>query len=159
MHMEHFKNDAIKGTQHLPISRGLLEYCVQLARAAAAHTPAAEAMFCSIQTGAMYKEEYFSQICTKALSFDGHHIRATDFRHMVASAWRDFVNTLDAKLCSLSTKQMCAALADLMLTSTSQFDATYDDTNRGRGTQACMSQWAKFREFVEKAHQLKVSEQ
>lgn len=110
--------------------------------------------------GQQYAEPYFSTKASKSLSFGEHWLRPSmDMRHMFATAWKDFVQSPQAAFYELTAGQMLAAAADLMLSSTNQLDNTYDDSNRGRGTMACLSQYSKFREFVRQAYMVKQTEE
>lgn len=53
---------------------------------------------------------------------------------------------------SLSTQQLDAAAADLMLNSTAAWNATYDDSTRARGVQASLAMWPAFAAFVHEQH-------
>lgn len=71
---------------------------------------------------------------------------------MFSTAWRDFTNDPHTKLVSLTSQQLDAAAADLMLNSTAAWNATYDDSTRARGVQAPLSMWPAFTAFVREHH-------
>ena len=154
----HFKNDALKGNQLLPLSPGLLEPMALLERAVAAELPATDTLFC-LTSGKPYQDAYFSQVCSKALTWPGTRATAGDLRHWFATSWRDFVQSPEAHWHELTAGQLTAAAADQMLNSTKAWDAAYDDTHRARGIYTVQRQWAKFREFVREAHLDKASQQ
>jgi precorrin-6B methylase 1 len=77
---------------------------------------------------------------------------------MFATAWKDFVNSPIVAHTQLSSMQLTAAAADMMLNSTEVWDRHYDDSNRGRGTQLVLDLWPQFVEFVKQQHLDKASE-
>ena len=81
-----------------------------------------------------------------------------DFRHLFATAWRDFINCPSTSLAQLTVHQLDAAAADLMCSSTQAFSNSYDDTNRVRGNLTVMEHYPDFKSYVEKQHKLKQTE-
>jgi hypothetical protein len=109
--------------------------------------------------GEPYGEAYWSQICSKALTLpDGRRITAKDYRHLFATAWRDFINLPSTIMQGVSLQELDAAAADLMCTSTQAFTNAYDDTNRARGTKLVLQKWEAFTQFVANDFRLKSSE-
>ena len=158
MVLAHFKNDTIKGTQHLPLSKffkGPFIYLEQAHDYLASQCPTLW-FNTHFQT---YQKAYWSTICSKALTLpDGRRITAKDFRHMFATAWRDYINCPTTKLLDTSLHELDAAAADLMCSSTQAFTNAYDHTNRVRGTQTVLSHWLSFKSYVESQQKLKESE-
>lgn len=149
--MVHFKNDSVKGEQHLPLTPSLLEKFVYLEQAIASKMHNSPTLFCS-HSGDVYGEDYFSTICSGVLSYDGVHLTCNDLRHKFVTSWRDFVNSPTTQLYEFSVQQACAAASNLMLNSTQVWDATYDDTNRARGILIVMRLWPKFLNFLKEQH-------
>lgn len=147
----HFKNEAIKGEQELPLSPSLLSPFTLLEQAIHAIYPASKLMFFDTN-GRLYKDAYFSYVCSKAISMKGMHLTANDVRHMFVTLWKDFVNSPTTKLLDITIHQACASAADLMLNSTTAWSMSYDDTNRSRHTSTTLSLWPQFKAFVEQAH-------
>ena len=147
----HFKNEAIKGPQDLPLSPSLLKPLSLLERGIHAMTPSSPTLFFA-QDGDPYKGPYFSYIASKAISLDGVQLKANDLRHMFATLWRDFINSPSTQLLSLTITQLNASAADLMLNSTQAWSASYDDSSRDRAIHTTLSLWPKFQEFVKQAH-------
>lgn len=147
----HFKNDAIKGVQHVPLAPKLLEKILFLEQARAAIYPTCPTLFCDTQ-GLVYKSAYFSTVVSKACILGDERLTANDYRHLFATAWRDFINCPTTKLLDLTVHQLNAAAADMMLNSTEAWSAAYDDTNRNRGIFTVLAKWPKFVEFVKEAH-------
>lgn len=147
----HFKNASIKGEQDLPIFPALLSPITLLEKATHACYPYSKLLFFDSH-GSIYKEAYFSYVCSKAISFEGVHLTANDMRHMFVTLWKDFVNSPNTKLLNLTIHQACATAADLMLNSTAAWSISYDDTNRSRGIHTALDLWPKFTQFVKQAH-------
>lgn len=147
----HFKNEAIKGPQDLPLSPSLLKPLSLLERGIHAMCPSSPTLFFA-QDGDPYKGPYFSYIASKAISLDGVQLKANDLRHMFATLWRDFINSPSTQLLSLTITQLNASAADLMLNSTQAWSASYDDSSRDRAIHTTLSLWPKFQEFVKQAH-------
>lgn len=89
---------------------------------------------------------------------DGRRITAKDFRHLFATAWRDYINCPSTKLLELSVHELDAAAADLMCSSTYAFSRAYDDSNRVRGLQTVLLHWGSFQAFVKRGWELRRSE-
>lgn len=162
MVLVHFKNDAIKGEQHIPLAEPMLEMVAMLERAAefmSSKVPGGCRTLFFDNKGDVYTREYFSSVVTKALSFEGHRVTATDCRHLFATAWRDFVNSPYNQLHDLNVAQLTAAAADMMLNSTEAWNGTYDDTNRERGVYRTLAKWSMFRDFIERQYLDKASEE
>lgn len=147
----HFKNEAIKGDQELPLSPSLLKPITLLEKGSQACMPSSHMLF-SDSWGLTYKGPYFSNIASKSISFDGHHITANDVRHMFVTLWQDFINHPSTKLLDLTMNSMNASAADLMLNSTQAWDIAYDDSTRSRAINTTISLWPSFVEFVKQAH-------
>lgn len=156
--LAHFKNDTIKGTQHLPLSHKLRGALVYLERAHAYLGIDCPSLWFS-NRGEVYKKDYWSTVCSRALTLhDGRRITACSYRHLFATAWRDYINCPSTKLGEMSMHELDAAAADLMCSSTNAFTAAYDDTNRVRGTRIIMAHWQDFTQFVRREFELKQSE-
>lgn len=147
----HFKNEAMKGEQELPLSPSLLLPITMLERGIKECKPNSHMLFCDTW-GLPYKLDYFSHISSQAISFDGHHLTANMVRHMFVTMWQDFIQHPSTKLLDLTMHQMSASAADLMLNSTSAWDIAYDDSIRSRATNTTISLWPKFVEFVQQSH-------
>ncbi len=147
----HIKNEAIKGEQELPLSPSLLIPLTLLERATHTCMPSSHTLFHDTW-GLPYKGSYFSNICSQALSFDGHHITANDVRHMFVTLWQDFISHPSTKLLDMTMQQMNASAADLMLNSTDAWAIAYDDSIRERAINTTLALWPQFGEFVEQAH-------
>ena len=147
----HFKNEAIKGPQDLPLSSSLLRPLALLEKGIHAICPTSPTLFFG-HDGEPYLDSYFSTIASKAISFDGVSLNANDLRHMFATLWRDFINSPSTKLLNLTIAQLNASAADLMLNSTQAWSSSYDDTSRDRAIHTTLSLWPKFKEFVKEAH-------
>lgn len=147
----HFKNEAIKGPQDLPLSPLILKHLSYLERGIHAICPSSPTLFFA-NDGEPYQSSYFSYIASKAISFDGVQLKANDLRHMFATLWRDFINSPSTHLLSHTITQLNANAADLMLNSTQAWSASYDDTSRDRAIHTTLSLWPQFQEFVNQAH-------
>lgn len=147
----HFKNDAIKGEQELPLSTSLIYPFSLLERAMQATQPSSKLLFCGTN-GSLYHAPYFSYVCSKAISIGGVHLTANDVRHMFVTLWKDFVSAPSTQLLDLTIHQACASAADLMLNSTKSWSISYDDTNRNRAINITLALWPKFTKFVREAH-------
>lgn len=147
----HFKNEAIKGPQDIPLSPSLLKPLSILEKAINAMAPSSPTLFFA-QDGDPYKGPYFSYVASKAISYDGVHLKANDLRHMFATLWRDFINAPSTKLINLTINDLNASAADLMLNSTQAWSASYDDTSRDRAIHTTFSLWPQFHAFVKQAH-------
>lgn len=147
----HFKNDAIKGEQELPLSPSLLKPLTMLAQGIAHSFPLATHLFFDTH-GSLYKGPYFSHVVSQAISVDGLHLTATDVRHMFVTLWKDFINCPTTQLLDLTMHQLNASAADLMLNSTNAWAISYDDTNRNRAINTTLHMWPKFVKFVKEAH-------
>ena len=156
--MVHFKNEAMKGEQHLPISPKYLEMLTTLEKGIKAKQPRATTLFFSLD-GPPYQLAYFSTIATNTISFGGHHLTANTLRHLFVTSWKDFTNTPTTKLYEMSVGQLNAAAADLMLNSTQAWASSYDDSNRVRGTLTVLSQWDAFTKWVEEDAKDKASKE
>jgi len=158
--LTHFKNDAIKGTQYLPLAAQMYLGLVLLEKAHHFMNNSSPTLWFGKNSRTMYKEAYWSTICSKALTLeDGRRITAKDFRHLFATSWRDYINSPSTKLADLTTKELDAAAADLMCTSTNALTVAYDDTNRVRGNKVILANWPGFQAFVMRQWDLKSSEQ
>lgn len=105
-----------------------------------------------------YESSYWSTICSQALTMpDGRRITAKDFRHLFATAWRDYINKPATQLQGITLHELDAAAADLMCTSTYAFTNSYDDTNRVRGEKSVMAHWVRFQQHVRQEYQLRQS--
>lgn len=149
MVLHHFKNEAMKGEQRLPLSAKLVEVFALLEQAAKAY--GATSMFYNL-CGDAYPGPYFSTVCAGLLTFDQVRCTANTFRHLFTTAWRDFTSHPKTHLVELTIQQLDAATADLMLNSTDAWNATYDDATRARGLQATLSLWPQFSTFVKEQH-------
>lgn len=89
---------------------------------------------------------------------DGRRIAAKDFRHLFATAWRDYINSPGTRLLEMTVHELDAAAADLMCSSTQAFSRAYDDSNRVRGLQTVLLHWSSFQAFVKKEWELRKSE-
>lgn len=147
----HFKNEAIKGVQHVPLAAGLLEKVVYLERARAAMYPECPTLFCDIQ-GRPYRDAYFSTVVANNISIGQERLTANDLRHMFVTAWRDFINCPSTQLVHLTAQELNAAAADMMLNSTEAWTAAYDDTNRDRSIHMVFCKWPQFMSFVKESH-------
>lgn len=147
----HFKNDAIKGDQELPLSPSLLRPLTLLERAIHHCMPHSHLMFFD-HNGALFKGPYFSYVVSQAISVGGIHLTANDVRHMFVTLWRDFLNTPSTKLLDLTIHQLSASAADLMLNSTTAWSISYDDSTRNRAIHTTLALWPHFIEFVRQAH-------
>lgn len=182
MVLPHFKNDTIKGTQYLPMSQLLRIPFIQLEQAHQFLASLAPTLWFNT-SGGLYKKDYWSTICSKALTLpDGRRITAKDFRcvsvvclaagtvhpdlaclpwphcrHLFATAWRDFINCPSTQLTNFTIHELDAAAADLMCSSTYSFNAAYDNTNRVRGNKVIMAHWDKFMAYVKDQHELQQS--
>lgn len=145
----HFKNEALKGEQRLPLSPKLLEVFMLLEQAAA--FTGARCLFHNTRREA-YPGPYFSTVVAGLLTFKQQRCTANTFRHMFTTAWRDFTSSPHTKLLELTVQDLEAATADLMLNSTDAWNATYDDSTRARGMLATLALWPKFQEFVKEQH-------
>jgi hypothetical protein len=156
--LAHFKNDTIKGTQVLPMERHFKYLFIYLEQAHQYLYPGSPTLWFNTY-GEPYGEAYWSQICSKALTLpDGRRITAKDYRHLFATAWRDFINLPSTIMQGVSLQELDAAAADLMCTSTQAFTNAYDDTNRARGTKLVLQKWEAFTQFVANDFRLKSSE-
>lgn len=148
----HFKNEAMKGPQEIPLSPSLLQPLASLEKAIHASAPSSTTLFFG-QDGTPYKGPYFSYVTSKAMPLgEGIHIKANDVRHLFATLWRDFINSPSTQLINLTITQLNASAADLMLNSTQAWSASYDDSLRDRAIITTFSLWPKFQEFVKQAH-------
>lgn len=147
----HFKNEAIKGDQELPLSPSLLMPISMLERGIHACMPNSPTLF-SDTWGLVYKGPYFSHVTSQAISFDEHHATANMVRHMFVTLWRDFLNHPSTQLVDLTMQQMSASAADLMLNSTTAWITSYDDSTRSRAISTSISLWPKFVEYVKQSH-------
>lgn len=158
MVLVHFKNEAMKGEQHLPIAKALLEPLAMLERARNACFHGSHSLFYN-QSGQPYPGPYFSTICSNLLTFNGERATANTFRHMFTTVWRDFTSCPTTTLMGLTIQEVDAAAAELMLNSTEAWNATYDDSNRARGISTTLALWPKFVDFVHEQHKDIASEQ
>lgn len=157
--LAHFKNDTIKGTQHLPMDKHFKHLFCYLEQAHSYLGPECPTLWFN-SYGETYEQCYWSQICSKALTLpDGRRITAKDYRHLFATSWRDFINLPSTTMAGLTLHELDAAAADLMCTSTYAFTNAYDDTNRARGITVVMEKWIPFLQFVANDFRLKSSEQ
>lgn len=145
----HFKNDTLKGEQHLPLSPKLRELIALVEQGRAA--TGGDTLFCSM-SGAPYKLDYFSTVVGNLLVFDGKRLTPTDFRHLFSTAWRDFINSPNTWVVDQAVQQLEGAAAGLMLNSSAAWDATYDDSSINRSIHRVMAMWPKFVEFVKEQH-------
>ena len=153
--LEHFKNDTIKGTQHIPLAILLKGPIIYLELAHDSLAKDCPTLWFS-QNNRPYESSYWSTICSQALTMpDGRRITAKDFRHLFATAWRDYINKPETQLQGITIHALDAAAADLMCTSTYAFNNSYDDTNRMRGERSVMAHWKDFMEHVEQDYQLR----
>lgn len=159
MVLAHFKNDTIKGTQHLPMAIQMFEPFIYLENAhqyLASHCPT----LWFNAYGETYQEAYWSTISSQALTLaDGRRITAKDFRHLFATAWRDFINIPSTIMADLTTHQLDAAAADLMCSSTHAFTNSYDDTNRVRGNLVVLAKYKAFKAYIESRFKVKQTEE
>lgn len=154
----HFKNDTIKGTQHVPLTPDMLIPLAYMERAHSFLAPQCPLIFHMQDNQSIYQKAYWSNICGNALSFGGHRVTAKLFRHLFTTSWRDFTNVPTTKLHDLTITQLDAAAADMMCTSTEAYNTAYDDSTRNRGIFTVLDQWGSFREFVYRAHLSKKAE-
>lgn len=147
----HFKNEAMKGNQELPLSPSLMLPITMLERGIHACMPTSHTLL-SDTWGLPYKLDYFSHISSLAISIEGHHLTANSVRHMFVTLWQDFINHPTTKLHDLTMHQVSASAADLMLNSTSAWDIAYDDSIRSRAINTTISLWPQFVEFVKQSH-------
>lgn len=150
--MAHFKNDNIKGIQHLPVAQKLLPLLSFLERAHAWASKNAPTLWCMANNKSIYAQAYWSIVCSDKLSFGGHKLTAKHFRHLFATAWRDYINSPASQLNEISVRALDVAAAELMLSSTDAYDVAYDDTNRARTINTIFHHWDKFVEFVHEQH-------
>lgn len=144
----HFKNDAIKGPQHLILAPQLHEKLAMNERARAYYAPDCPGIIFSASR-TLYAPAYMSTVATCALSKGMHgRVTTTDCRHMGSTAWRDYINDPETQLRDLAIQTLDAAATGLMLTSTGAVDTYYDDTNRNRADKSVHKHWPHFREFV-----------
>lgn len=147
----HFKNEAIKGPQDIPLSPSLLQPLALLEKGVHAISPNSPTLLFGMN-GAPYQGPYFSLVASKAISLNGVALKANDLRHMFATQWRDFINHPTTQLLNLTIQQLNASAADLMLNSTHAWSASYDDTSRDRAIHTTLSLWPKFQEHAKQAH-------
>lgn len=147
--LHHFKNEAMKGEQRLPLSPRLVEVVAMLEQAAKACR--ARSLFYNL-SGEPYPGPYFSTVCGGLLTFRDQRCTANVVRHMFTTAWRDFTAHPKTQLLDLTIQQLDAATADLMLNSTDAWNATYDDATRARGLQVTLAMWPHFTNFVHEQH-------
>lgn len=184
MVLAHFKNDTIKGTQHLHMADQMHNPFIYLEQAHNFLAPNSPTLWFN-SYGETYSESYWSTICSKALTLhDGRRITAKvaahviidcmswscnptsqgcclllqDFRHLFATAWRDYINTPTTTLADLTMHQLDAAAADLMCSSTQAFTNSYDDTNRVRGNMVVLAKYKSFKTYVETRYKVKQTE-
>lgn len=159
----HFKNDAMKGPQHLPLAKENLEVITLLEQATDYLATQCELDVCTLfhgSGGRMYKDAYFSTVGGNLLTIDvEHRVTANTIRHKMCTLFRDWSNHPSAQLRGLTIEQVEVAAADMMLNSTDAWSIAYDDTNRSRATCTIMALWPKFKEFVHQQHLDKVSEE
>lgn len=158
MVLVHFKNDAIKGPQHIPLSPLLLEMMVLLEQAVHAIFPTSATVFC-MENGRPYQLAYFSTVVGDYLTFDGVRTTANHWRHVFTTLWRDFLSSPTTKLLDFTVQQLEEGAAQLMLNSTQAWNAAYDDTDKLRAILHTQALWPKFREFVHNVHTAKMSEE
>lgn len=161
--MIHFKNDAIKGAQHLPLAHANLLVVTMLEQAAAFYgtLPGKQTVSTLFYAhdGSLYKGPYFSTIAATLMSFHGVRATANTFRHLFTTAWRDFIASPTTQLIGLSAKQLEDAAAAMTLNSPDAWNIAYDDSNIARGIHCCLAMWPKFTEYVHQQHLDKVSEE
>ena len=145
MFVVHFKNSNTKGEQLLALSNEMLEVCVLLEKAARfVNSPT---LFYATNNN-VFEEHYFSQVCSKLLSFGTHHITANTMRHMYVTHWKDYIHHPSTQLFGLGVEQLTLEAASLMLNSPAAWVAAYDDSLFDRSMSSTISHWPKFLEFV-----------
>lgn len=154
----HFKNDTIKGPQHIPLSSQLVEMMVLLEQAVHAVFPTSTALFC-MENGQPYQPSYFSTVVGDYLTFQGVRCTANHWRHVFTTLWRDFLACPTTKLLDFTVQQLEEGAAQLMLNSTQAWNAAYDDTDKIRAILHTQALWPKFREYVHNVHAAKMSEE
>lgn len=158
MVLVHFKNDAIKGPQHIPLSPQLLEMFVLLEQAVHAVFPRSTTLF-FMENGQPYQPSYFSTVVGDYLTFDGVRCTANHWRHVFTTLWRDFLSCPTTRLLDFTVQQLEEGAAQLMLNSTQAWNAAYDDTDKLRAILHTHALWPKFQEYVHNVHDAKMSEQ
>ena len=160
--LPHFKNDAIKGTQRLPVAQQNLEVLAMLEKASAyCHTHSSATDVTTLfhdSTGKLCQAAYFSIVAAKQLTFGDIRCTANTLRHSFATAWRDFLAIPTTQLMGVTATQLEAAAAGMMLNSTEAWNSTYDDTTMNRSIHATLALWPRFQAFVKEQHLDKVSE-
>jgi len=155
----HYKNDSIKGIQHIRMAQQFLDKFALLQQAQAYQAPASPILFFMPSSSQIYEDAYWSTVCSKALSLPHKWITSKDFRHLFATGWRDFINCPSTKLLDMTVRSLDTASADMMSSSTDAMDNAYDDTTRDRNIQTVMLLMPKFRRFIHDAHELKQTEE
>ena len=163
MVLVHFKNDAMKGPQHLPLAKANLQVAAMLEQASAQYKVLVQGVHVDtlfyMHDGTMYRGPYFSIVGGNILSFGAERCTANTFRHLFITAYRDFLASPTTQLLGLTTQQLEEAAAAMTLNSPAVWDAAYDDTNVSRGIHSCLSLWPKFVEFVHEQHLDKASQE
>lgn len=157
MVLVHFKTDATKARQEVPLAPSMVKLVALLERAAHAHSPATNTLYCTT-LGKVYEKDYFYSIGGKVLSFARHCLTSRDLRHSFVTAWRDFSSSPLAKLHGITVAELEVAASSMMLNSPQAWDEAYDDSILDREALNMMAQWDKFTEFVREAHLDKASE-
>ena len=151
----HFKNVNTKGPQIIPLAQNNIQIATLLEQASvfmgSCCATDVASIFCR-PSGHTYAEPYFSNHCTKVLSFHGHKLNAKDFRHMFATSWKDFIASPTTQLMGLTASQLVDAAASMMLNSPEAWAITYDDSTFDRGMQTILALWPRFLAFVEGQH-------
>lgn len=157
MVLVHYKNDNLKGPQHVPLAPHLLEMLVLLEQAIHAIFPTSTTLF-FMEDGKPYQLPYFSTVVGDYLTFAGVRCTANHWRHVFTTLWRDFLACPTTKLLDYSVQQLEEGAAQLMLNSTEAWNAAYDDTDKVRAILHTMALWPQFQEYVHSMHDAKMSE-
>lgn len=149
MVMSHFKNDSIKGTQHIPLAEELVEPLIMQHLARSKYAPQCKSLFFS-KSFVEIQYEYFYTLAGDALTLPGRHrISSGKIRCMYETLWRDFMHCLGFKLLDIARAELDRAAAEGMLSSTVAVDASYDRGDRDRGYDLVQPYWPYFVQFVQ----------
>ena len=162
MVLVHFKNDALKGPQHLPLSKPSLAVVTLLEQASAFYNSIVPGQVDTLfyaRDGSMYKGPYFSSVGARVLSFGELKCTANDFRHLFTTAWRDFISIPTTNMLGMTATQLEEAATAMTLNSPEAWSISYDDCSMARGIHTCLTMWPKFQKFVKEQHLDKQSEE
>jgi hypothetical protein len=153
----HFKNDNIKGAQHIPLANKMVEMFLLLEQAILNMFPKSSTLF-HMGNGNPFQDAYFSTVVGDWLTFVGVRTTANWWRHSFTTLWRDFLSSPTTQLLDYTVQQLEEGAAQFMLNSTNAWNAAYDDTDGCRAILHTLALWDNFAEFVHNTHLLSEEE-